>query len=371
MNKQHNQDWSDAPVLIDGANVAGDARLPGCGKFCWARVTAVKSVWLTQIDSGAAFTTYMDSGPGRNLGPCCKQQYRRERDGGQIIEVEFVDPEILLMAERTDAAVITGDFFKDARRDHPWLNGNRSQFFEWGLENSQIRIIPRNMGTPSEFSKSRAEERSELKGMGVDVAKPAIERAVRLAYRCDNETCWLHQYDPGHFTGIPDVTDPQHPRCTACRRALTALGEAPRLVQLKFTDSQQSKLERRTFLPGMSFVIGRDTSDELVSKVLAADIGLVSRQHARIDWDGSQLSLTDLGSKNGTTICRWAGKQNGYEPAVPITGTVSLRRRDEVCLAGVLMITRSARSFTLEPETMSGQRATENPPTVAPESRGA
>lgn len=363
--------WTEAHVVLDGANVAGDGRLPGCSKFCWERVDAIKKAWQAQINPSATFTVFMDTAPGVQLGSSCKRQYQRERDSGGVIEVDFADPEILLLAERTDAAVITGDYFKDARREHPWLEGNRRQFFEWSVEHGHIMIVPRDMGTPSDFSKTRAEERSELKGKGADIAKPAIEKALRMAYRCDNEACWLCKYDPGHYTGVPDLTNPQEPRCTACRRILTVLGEAPRLVQLKFADSKQSKLERRTFPPGTSFVIGRDTSDELVSKVLAADIGLVSRQHARIDWDGSLLSLTDLGSKNGTTIRRWTGKQNGYEPAVRITGTVSLSARDEVCLAGVLVITRSARSFTLEPETMPGQCPAANPPTVAQESHGA
>jgi hypothetical protein len=364
MIQRGDRTWSDAPVVIDGANVAGDEHLPGCGRFCWDRVDAVKQAWRDQVDPDVTFVVFMDSRPARMLGDSCKQRYRRERDGEQVIEVEFADPEILLMAERTDAAVITGDFYKDKRREHPWLEGNQSQFFEWAVEHGHIVITPRDMGTPSDFSKTRAEERSELKGMGADTSRPAVERALRLAYRCDTETCWLRKYDPGHYTGVPDLADPQQPRCTACRQPLTVLGEAPRLVQLKFADSKHAKLERRTFPPGTSFIVGRDTSDELVARVLDADLGLISRQHARLDWDGSKLLLTDLDSKNGTTVRRWAGKRDGYEAAERINGTVSLRSRDEACLAGVLLITRSARTFTLEPEPMPGRSAAANPPTV-------
>jgi len=370
LTQEVSQAWSDISVIIDGANVAGDDRLSGCGKFCWERVDAIREAWKSRMDPGATFTVFMDAAPSVQLGSSCKRNYKKERSSGQVIEVDFADPEILLLAERTDAAVITGDFYKDFRRDHPWLDGNRNQFFEWRVEDDQIFFILREMGTPTDFSKTRAEERSELKRRGADISKPAVERAMRMSYRCETEACWLREYDPGHYTGVPDLTNPQLPRCAACRQPLAMLGEAPRLVQLKFADSKQSKLERRTFSPGASLVIGRDSSDELVSRVLTADVGLVSRRHARIDWDGSQLSLTDLNSKNGTTIRRWAGKPHGYEPSVSITGTVSLRPRDEVCLAGVLMITRSARSFTLEPEVIQGQRATANPPTIDQTSHG-
>lgn len=46
-----------------------------------------------------------------------------------------------------------------------------------------------------------------------------------------------------------------------------------------------------------STVIGRGDS----AQVRLADVG-ISRQHARIDYDGTRIVLTDLGSTNGTTV---------------------------------------------------------------------
>jgi hypothetical protein len=365
MNHTGNKIWSDAPVVIDAANVAGDDHIPGCGKFCWDRVDAIREAWKQQMDPEATFEVVMDAGPGRQLGESCKQRYRRERNSGQVNEVDFADPEILLIAERADAAVITRDFYKDARRAHPWLEGNQSQFFEWKVEHGHILITPRDMGSPSEFDKTLAEERAELKGRGVDISLPEVELALRTAYRCDNKSCWLNMYDPGHYTGTPDLQIPGEPRCTACQQPLTVLGVAPRLVQIKFAETKGTKLERRTFAPDMSLVIGRETSDELFSTVLGEELGLISRRHARLDWDGSQLTLTDLGSKNGTTVRRWAGKRHGYKPAEPVKGHVFLHPRDEACLASVLLITRSARAFTLTPDALKGGLVGANPPTIA------
>lgn len=371
MSQHGNRTWSDAPVVIDAANVASSMELQGCGKCCWDRVDAIRQAWRDQIDPDATFVLVMDTSKANQLGADCKRNYRRERGDESVIEVDFADPEILRIAEENDAAVISRDGYKDRRREYPWIDGNRGQFFEWEVRDGWTVIVPRDMLLPSEFSKTRAEERAELKGLGVDVNRPEVERALRQAYRCDTDTCWLHKYDPGHYTGVPDLQDPQQPRCKVCHQPLILLGETPRLVQVKFANMTRSKTERRTLAPGSSFVIGRESDDELVSGVLDADLGLVSRQHARIEWDGSQLLLTDLGSKNGTTVRRWAGKVEGYEPAAPVEGTVSLRARDEICLAGVLLITRSARSFMLEPESSPRRPAAEDAPTVVRDRRGS
>jgi pSer/pThr/pTyr-binding forkhead associated (FHA) protein len=46
-----------------------------------------------------------------------------------------------------------------------------------------------------------------------------------------------------------------------------------------------------------STVIGRGEG----AQVRLADVG-ISRQHARLDYDGTRMVLTDLGSTNGTTV---------------------------------------------------------------------
>jgi hypothetical protein len=107
--------------------------------------------------------------------------------------------------------------------------------------------------------------------------------------------------------------------------------------------------------------------------VLESDINLISHQHLRIEWDGSNLLITDLGSKNGTTLRRWAGKLHGYDKISPLEGTVKLLARDEVCLARTLLITRSARSFMLEhePETSTLPPAVQDSPTIMIDRQGS
>lgn len=366
MAVQRHRTWSDAPIVVDAANVAGSEVLPGCGKFCWQRLELVRRAWREQVDPDATFVLVMDNGPIGQLGErCCKPLYRNERRAGAVIEVDFADPEVLRIAEETDAAIITSDLYKDHRRTHPWIDGNDSQFFGWAIDGGTVRIVARDMGIPSDFSKTRAEERAELKERGVNLAEPTVERAFRQTYRCDTQRCWLHQYDPGHFTGVPDLSDPQSPKCTACGQPLVALGETPRLVQVKFANLDRTRLDRLTLSPGDSVAIGREASAELVATLLGAAGELISRRHAQLDWDGSRLMLVDLGSKNGTTVRRWAGKQRGHEPAVRVGEPISLGPRDEACLAGALLITRSARTFMLEAERRPVSPPVGGPPTVA------
>lgn len=366
MSKHNPRAWSDAPVVIDAANVASSTDIEGCGKCCWGRVDSVRQAWCEQIDSNATFVLVMDTSKANQLGSECKRTYRQERTEGVVKEVDFADPEILRLAEENYAAVISRDGFKDRRREFPWIDGNRDQFFEWDVRNGRTLIVARDMFIPTDFSKTRAEERAELKGFGADIRNPEVERALRQVFRCDTQSCWLHKYDPGHYTGVPDLQNPQQPRCKACGQVLSMLGAAPRLVQLKFSNSARSKTERRTLAPGSSLVIGRESESRLVSGVLDTSLNLLSRQHVRIEWDGSNLLATDLGSKNGTTLRRWAGKSRGYDNVGPLVGSTTLRARDEVCLAGALLITRSARSFMLEPDTSTPPSAVQDSPTVAP-----
>jgi hypothetical protein len=50
-------------------------------------------------------------------------------------------------------------------------------------------------------------------------------------------------------------------------------------------------------MTGSSLTIGRLPDNDLV-----LDSEVVSRQHVRLDWDGVQMTVTDLGSRNGTML---------------------------------------------------------------------
>jgi len=87
--------------------------------------------------------------------------------------------------------------------------------------------------------------------------------------------------------------------------------------------------DERTFaLANGESVLGRDPAAEVF-----LDDTAVSRRHARITVSGSQATLEDLGSKNGTFL---GGK--------PVTAPALLRDADAILLGSVLLTVRLADS---------------------------
>ncbi|MFI7002238.1 FHA domain-containing protein [Nocardia sp. NPDC050175] len=89
--------------------------------------------------------------------------------------------------------------------------------------------------------------------------------------------------------------------------------------------------ERRITLHGNDILIGkRSVSQGLTPDIdlgiAPADVG-VSRAHAMIHLDGAELTVTDLGSTNGTSV-------NGSDELIPAKVPVALRSGDRIHLGG-------------------------------------
>ncbi|MFI6166592.1 FHA domain-containing protein [Nocardia sp. NPDC051052] len=99
--------------------------------------------------------------------------------------------------------------------------------------------------------------------------------------------------------------------------------------------------ERRIVLRGNDILIGkRSVSQGLTPDIdlgiAPADVG-VSRAHATIHLDGEELTVTDLGSTNGTSV-------NGSDELIPAKVPVPLRSGDRIHLGGWTTIV-----FALDP----------------------
>ena len=55
----------------------------------------------------------------------------KRRKAKVLFEAEVADGIILKMASTSGTKVITGDTFRDHRRDHPWLQNNSEDFCGW------------------------------------------------------------------------------------------------------------------------------------------------------------------------------------------------------------------------------------------------
>ena len=100
------------------------------------------------------------------------------------------------------------------------------------------------------------------------------------------------------------------------------------------TPAPAPRLQRGTAeirIPAPELILGREPG--LPGTI---DDASVSRRHARLSWDGSEASLTDLGSKNGTFV-------NGVRVSVP----VSLKDRDEVRFGLVSFVYRAPAPLVL------------------------
>jgi hypothetical protein len=102
--------------------------------------------------------------------------------------------------------------------------------------------------------------------------------------------------------GYPPAGPPMPPHMGAPMGApATQVASAPTPPVQPLHTARQARLissDGRQFAVAIgSTVIGRGEG----AQVRLADVG-ISRQHARLDYDGSRMVLTDLGSTNGTTV---------------------------------------------------------------------
>lgn len=144
-------------------------------------------------------------------------------------------------------------------------------------------------------------------------------------------------------TPEPAVAEP--PRPVAWVATIVADREFyDRVIARKGPDAEQVGFptyypERRIVLHGSEILIGKRSVSQGIAPgidlgIAPADIG-VSRAHAMIHVDDRGLTITDLGSTNGTSL-------NGSEDLLPPKVAVSLRSGDRIHLGGWTTITLSA-----------------------------
>lgn len=112
--------------------------------------------------------------------------------------------------------------------------------------------------------------------------------------------------------------------------------KGPDAERVEFPDYYR---ERRITLRGTDFLIGKRSVSQGVEPdidlgIAPVDIG-VSRSHARIHVDGDALTVTDLGSTNGTSL-------NGTDDLIPPHAAVPLHSGDRIHVGGWTTITVTA-----------------------------
>lgn len=353
-------------LVVDLSNVCRDRALGvGTGEAAWGRFVRVMHAWREQMGGVPAGIAIADASLLRRLTSSDLQQLRVAEGMGIVRSVKgTADPEILELASIHGARVLSDDRFRDYRGRHPWIQGCTDRFFVWESSGGRLKIVAVDMERSSPFTVSRYAEIGELRAHGLD-ARSASDRALlRRAYRCPNPDCLSARWHPDSLLLPPRLRGDQ-PRCPSCEGPLIDLGPRPAAIKLVLQWRRGAKLPERTLEEGQELELGRGdltTDDPRRARI--------SRRHLLLDMHDGRLRARDLGSRNGTMLLRWLGRQREYAPAVTLgVKPVTLAERDLLVLAGALYMRRSGERFAIAlPELVDIPRDTGGTTDVPPTS---
>ncbi|MGW4541671.1 NYN domain-containing protein [Streptomyces chartreusis] len=158
-------------VIIDASNVAATRKRP----WPFSRVVDVREAWLRD-HPGTDAVAVLDA----SVRPVLDDQHLVEQaERAHWLEVHQgdADDRILALADQFDAAIVSSDNFRYARREHPWLQGNGSRVWSVRRMRGQIMFSPRQLGVASDEEIER-DRQKKLSKAGL-LSRDAEER-----FRC-------------------------------------------------------------------------------------------------------------------------------------------------------------------------------------------
>jgi hypothetical protein len=299
----------------------------------------------------------------KHLDSAGKDSLRRlERAGGAEVSA-FADGRLVELAFGTDrpecgAILVTHDFLDDFRRRFPEIEGADAIGWRPGRD---ARPVPlgRSFGSRTHQRVSRKEEALELNERRLR-RQDVLDRAAADRFRCTSESCLVARLWPDELQELPTYDGRSDSFvCPSCAGPLEVVGTRLAAVQVVVFHGDQ-EVVRLLVEEGRPVTIGRvDGPGQLgLERHLPADaVAAVSRTHAKLDFDGSDLWVTDCGSKNGTKIGR-RGAAPQDRTLVRSSKPSQWRQRDVVYLPEGVYLERSGRRLPLTGEL----EATEGPP---------
>jgi FHA domain len=348
----------DAPrVVVDLSNVCRDRTLGAGGRrAAWSRFERLGAAWRRQLGGPPAGLAIADANLRFLLSPADRRRLEvAERAGAVRVARGGADAEILALAERSGALVLSMDLFRGHRRAHPWIQGCADRFYGWEADTrSGVRVAVRDMGRSSDHSLSRHEESDSLRGRGFDVRRRTDRSLLRHAYRCPRESCLHARYNPERLLVPPVRGERRDPRCPGCGTPLVDLGRRPPAVEI-VVDLDGRETLRRMLEEGEEVELGRADVEPRDGAPAPRE---VSRRHLLLTFEDGRLLARDLGSRNGTAVARWSRERGAFGRPVAIPGerAVVLGPRDVAVLAGVARVRRSGRRFAIGAPHLHGMR---------------
>ncbi|WP_255951097.1 FHA domain-containing protein [Streptomyces odontomachi] len=270
---------------------------------------------------------------------------------GLVEELGDADERVLELCEMTGIPVISGDRYRDARDEYPFLQGNTDDFLEpMPGPGGTVRLVPLDMGVASAVQISRKKEESVLKKQGLlgPQRRPRSE-IVRRNWRCPEPRCTLYDSRKGAYAMLPRMRRGE-PTCE--QHGLKLINDGPRIGTAQVKLMIADRVAARFTLEDESTVrIGRAPGPggiALHDLLPARSATRVSRAHVEIRVSGGVVRVTDV-SSFGTRWRPTAGKTGPGPWRELAKGTWrDFHAGDELQLAEGILLTRSGRRFPTE-----------------------
>lgn len=355
-----------APVIIiDASNVCRDADLAPRGQVAaWARLEALIAE-LKRSGEVHFSSVYVvaDRSLHYSLDRDGQQALRRLERDGKAEQRRFADERIVELAfsstsQLQGALIATHDFFDDFRRTYPEIQSSPARAVGWRA-NDRGAPTPylREFGDRTHQRVSRKEEEGELAERRLR-RQDVQQRAAATYFRCVNTaSCLVAKLWPERLEELPRYDEAGDTFvCPSCGSALEHGGRRAAAVQVIVYLSDQERA-RLLLEEGVDLDIGRVDAKGCIGlerHVAAEHVAAVSRRHLHLELRGSEVTITDLQSKNGTSLRQRRAERDELRrlrPGAPERWGL----RDAVVLPGGITLERSGRRHP-----MVGQRRPEH-----------
>ncbi|MEU0936634.1 FHA domain-containing protein [Embleya sp. NPDC005971] len=359
---------------MDVANVCHSEELYPIGEKgpFLARLDAVVDAWRARHGADVRIELVADKALLHALDATDRRDLRRRVADGEVTLRPVADTLVLERAEADGLHVLSGDFFLDFRRRHPWIPAHPERFHHWHQDARGVRFVLRGIGAERERGRGDFEDGAgaghrggeatgfrgrevaggdevtaggEFAGLRDEHFDPGEHPGIaNTRWRCEEPLCVYARMWTGRLPVWPRVDARAGAVCPECASPLRALGPRRPTRQVELADHATGEpIERLPLELGSNLVLGRGriaNGYDLGSRQdrFGEAVRYVSRQHVLLRFAegraGEHVFAVDLGSSNGTEIERWNGST--HEPGRPLDADTEelLAPHDRLVLGG-------------------------------------
>lgn len=320
-------------VIVDVSTVVRDSKDPG-----WHRMDALVDLWRRDMDERAIFYGVLDHASWYHLDDAGQAAFTAWQAAGRGTRVSWADPLVCETAEKyPHAKILTSDLYRDLRREFVWLQ-NSDRFYSFDFTAGKVSLRHSEMGTVRDEEVSQYGEAATLKPRGLNT--PQGRQILRREWACTNPDC------PSSAARAIDALPYNRngkAQCPECRQELRDIGEAAQTRELKVL-IDGNDVAHIPLVDGARITFGRGGGEDRydLRPLVAKRQSLVSRDHLAFRNQGGRILVSDLGSKNGSSLIR----QDGRTSPIPAEVEQRLELHELVSIAeGVVEFRLSGKRY--------------------------